>query len=357
MKSSRAGDSRPFGLSGLIGRPMKTIHVAPLFALLLFGPFAASETAAASPAREYLASIQPSPALQSFLDGAFAALSAADPKLSRTVIGIALLDLTDPDRPRLAHVHGDRPIYPASVVKFVYLMAAYAWREQGRLTIDPGLDAELSAMIRESSNQATQKVFARLTGTQPGPALGPDDYRDFRDRRLAVKRWLATLGIDDLHCVNPTYDGGGDLYGRDEQFLRDRSVAAMGGLPSRGNEYPNRQAMTAIGTVKLLALLATDRALDQADSLTVRLRMKRDPKEQPHLANRIAGGAKRVPGVEVYAKSGTWGPIYADAGIVHHPDGRQFALAVFTSANPPYRGDLIAELAYRATVHLFAAAS
>jgi hypothetical protein len=184
--------------------------------------------------------------------------------------------------------------------------------------------------------------------------LAPDAYRAFRDRRLAVKRWLETLGITDLHCVNPTYDGGGDLYGRDEQFLRDRTVG--GGLPSRGNGYPNRQAMTANGTVKLLALLATDRALDPADSLTVRLRMKRDPKEQPHLAHRIAGGAKRIPGVEVYAKSGTWGPIYADAGIVRHPDGRELALAVFTEASPPYRGEMIAELAYRAASYLFGAA-
>ena len=80
--------------------------------------------------------------------------------------------------------------------------------------------------------------------------------------------------------------------------------------------------MTAVGTVKLLALLATDRALSPADSETVRRRMRRDPIEQPHLAARIAGGAARLPGLEVYAKSGTWGPIYADAGIVRDAVGR-----------------------------------
>ena len=51
--------------------------------------------------------------------------------------------------------------------------------------------------------------------------------RDFRDRRLRVDAWLRTLGIDDLHCVNPTYDGGGDLFGRDVQFLaRPHGAAA-----------------------------------------------------------------------------------------------------------------------------------
>lgn len=305
----------------------------------------------ASAAREYLATVRPDPALQEFLDRSMGALRVGDRALQKAQVGVALLDLPKNGPPRLAHVGGDEAIYPASVVKFVYLMAAYRWQEEGRLTIDAGLDAELEAMIRASSNQATQKVFARVTGTTPGPALAPGEYRDFRERRLMVKRWLESLGIHDLHCVNPTYDGGGDIAGRDQQFLKDRNV--KGGLASGDGEYPNRQAMTAIGTAKLLALLATDRALTPEDSATVRRRMKRDPKQQPHLARRIAGGAARIPGLEVYAKSGTWGPNYADAGIVRGPDGRQFVLVVYTESQPAYRGELIAQLTYRAATHLF----
>ena len=85
----------------------------------------------------------------------------------------------------------------------------------------------------------------------------------------------------------------------------------------------------------------------------MRRRMRRDPVEQPHLAHRIAGGAARLPGLEVYAKSGTWGPIYADAGIVRQLDtGRQIAIAVFTEATPAYRGDFIAELTEQLARHL-----
>jgi beta-lactamase class A len=233
----------------------------------------------------------------------------------------------------------------------VYLMAVYAWQETGRFTLDPALDAEVTAMIRHSSNQATRRVFARLTDTEPGPELPPAAYREFRERRLAVKRWLESLGIPDLHCVNPTYDGNGDLFGRDQQFIRDPTVA--GASRRRNGEYPNRQAMTAVGTAKLLALLATDRALTSEDSAAVRARMRRDPAEQPYLAHRIAGGAKRLPGLEVYAKSGTWGPNYADAGIVRDARGRQFVLAVFTEGNPPYRGSAIADLTWRVAAHLF----
>jgi beta-lactamase class A len=238
------------------------------------------------------------------------------------------------------------------VVKFVYLMAAYAWQANGTRPIDPEMDRLLTAMIRDSSNQATREVFARLTGTEPGPALPASAYPAFRDRRLSVDRWLRTLGITDLHCVNPTYDGADDLFGRDRQFLADRTVAGADGEAE--GALANRNAMTAVGAAKLLALLATDRALTPEDSAAVRRRMRRDPAEQPYLAHRIAGGAARLPDLEVYSKSGTWGPIFADAGIVRHVSGRQMVLVVFTTSQPPYRGDFIAELTYRCAQRLLA---
>jgi hypothetical protein len=40
----------------------------------------------------------------------------------------------------LAQRHGEAPIYPASVIKFVYLMAAYARQEEGSFQIDPETD-------------------------------------------------------------------------------------------------------------------------------------------------------------------------------------------------------------------------
>ncbi len=332
-------------------RSFSRMAVAALLVGIASGRAAAAPPPPAAAAREWLATTRSAPELQTFLDRTMATLAGSDPALRRAKVGVALLDVPKAGPPRLAHVGGDQPIYPASVVKFVYLMATYRWQEDGRLAIDPALDAQLEAMIRASSNQATQKVFARLTATTPGPELPPHEYRVYRERRQVVKRWLRDLGIDDLHCVNPTYDGGGDLAGRDRQFLRDHTVT--GGLASDDGEYPNRQAMTAIGTAKLLGLLATDRVLTPEDSATVRRRMKRDPKQQPYLARRIAGGAAHIPGLEVYAKSGTWGPNYADAGIVRALDGHQFALVVFTEATPAYRGELIAQLTRRAAQYLF----
>jgi len=341
---------------------MRRVWSAGVLCLVLTTEALAADRTAGSTARRdppvpdpnaaaaFLATIRPSASLQSFLDQSVKEIAGTDPRLVEASPKIAVIDLRNPAAPVIADVHGSEKVYPASVVKFVYLMAAYAWQERGLVTIDAELDRELSEMIRESSNQATQKVFARLTGTEPGPELGEAEYAAFRERRLAIKRWVESLGIDDLHTVSPTYDGGGDLAGRDRQFLRDRTIT--GGLAARGGEYPNRQAMTASGTARMLALLATDRALAPEDSETVRRRMLRDIHEQPHLAHRIAGGAAPFSGTMVFSKSGTWGPIYADAGIVRDRNGRQFVLAFFTDANPPYRGEAIARLTRRLVEHL-----
>jgi beta-lactamase class A len=307
-----------------------------------------------SPAALWLKTLRPDETLQKTLDDSVEAARHADPSLKRQTIRVSLMDLPVGRPPTLAHWNGDLPVYPASVPKFAYLMAAYHWRDQGRLVIDRDLDRNLQAMVYSSSNRATQKVVSRLTDTEPGPRLEPEKYAEFVERRHAVKRWLRDLGITDLHLVHPTYDGGGDLYGRDEQFLEDEGID--GCLPDQRGEYRNRAAMTSDGTAELLALLATDRALSSKTSAEVRERMRRSTRKQSYLAYRIAGGAEAcgVDGVEVFAKTGTWGPIHADAGIVRAPSGRQLVVSVFIEGSPRYRGAFIAEITKAACRRVFA---
>jgi len=319
-----------------------------LFSALVPAPTlggAYAEEAAA--ARKFLASVQQDTGLQDLLDSTVNQLLSKDVRARKANLGIALMDLEPGRAPRLAHWNGNTPLYPASVVKFVYLMAAYAWEEQGKLRIDAALDRQLTAMIYKSSNGATQKVFRALTRTEPGPALAGGDYIDFRERRSTVKHWLESLGVTGIHSVHPTYDGGGDLHGRDLQLLKDADV--KGGIPNASGTLKNRQAMTAVGTAKLLALLASDLGLSQDNAAEVRRRMRRDPAKQPYQKHRIAGGALSAGAADVYSKTGTWGPIFADAGIMRGNTGRQLALAVFMDSKPAYRGDFIADLARACT--------
>jgi len=312
-------------------------------------------------ANAFLASIQPSPELQAQLDVVVKDLRVGDARLRQQIIRVAWLDLPPGSAggaaaPRLAHWNGDSPVYPASVPKFVYLMAAYAWRDEGRQEIDPAFEKQLRAMIYRSSNRATQRVVRRLTLTEPGERLSPEQYEEFVYRRHAVNRWLAQLGVDGLHMVHPTYDGGGDLHGRDLQFLEDKGVD--GALPNQNGPYFNRQAMTANASARLLALLAEDLALSPRSSREVREHMRRDTRKQPYLRYRIAGGVDPADETfEVFSKTGTWGPIYADAGIVRHTgDGHQLVVVAFLEAKPgskAYRGPFIAKLTRAAVKRVF----
>ena len=319
------------------------VCLACSFSTLVASVARADAPAASEPeARGFLASIQASSDLQAFLDETIKRLLASDPALRKQEVRVSVIDLPVDARPQQAGWNADAPVYPASVVKFVYLMAAFEWRDRGELEIDPAFDRALRSMIYRSSNRATQIVLRRLTQTRAGPRLEPEAYEQFAERRHRVHDWLDTLGIDELHTVHPTYDGGGDLHGRDLQFLKDKTVD--GSLPNQKGPYFNRQAMTADDTARLLALLAVDLALAPATSEEVRQRMRRDVEKQPYLARRITGGADRREDIEVYSKTGTWGPIFADAGIMRHASGHQLVLAVFIEGRPAYRGPFIARL-------------
>jgi len=325
----------------------RTLAIAAGLVGLVYA-FVASGSAADAPADGeprawgFLASIETPNDLQAFLDETMERLLASDAALRKQQVRVSVIQLPVTGRPQQAGWHGDSPVYPASVVKFVYLMAAFEWRDRGELEIDPAFDRALRNMIYQSSNRATQTVMRRLTGTTAGPRLDAKAYPEFRQRRHRVRDWLEDLGIEDLHTVHPTNDGGGDLYGRDLQFLEDRTVE--GSLPDQKGPYFNRLAMTADDTARLLALLAKDLALAPATSAEVRERMIRDTRKQPYLSRRIAGGTDLREDIEVYSKTGTWGPIFADAGIVRHASGEQLVVAAFIEGRPAYRGSFIAKL-------------
>jgi len=116
--------------------------------------------ALATDARPFLASITPSCELEERLVRDLAELR--EPELDGARIRIALLDLSDPAAPRSADIDGESPVYPASVVKFVYLMAAYRWQEEGRLVIEgvPGDTATTVVM----GGSGTEDVMVLPTG-------------------------------------------------------------------------------------------------------------------------------------------------------------------------------------------------
>lgn len=111
--------------------------------------------------------------------------------------------------PERAHYHpfgwnhrGERPIYPASVVKLFYLVAVHAWLAEGRLQRSEEIDRALVSMIRESSNDATNYLVDALTRTTGGLEVPSAALRRWLHRRQAVNRYFARWSWPEFAGIN-----------------------------------------------------------------------------------------------------------------------------------------------------------
>jgi hypothetical protein len=84
-------------------------------------------------------------------------------------LAVTLIDLDRPDRSRRGSYRGNTQIYPASVIKLFYLVAAHRWLEDGKLEDTAELRRAMRDMIVHSYNEATHYVIDLLTGTTIGP--------------------------------------------------------------------------------------------------------------------------------------------------------------------------------------------
>src|SRR5215216_5136491 len=116
-----------------------------------------------------------------------------DKKLREDELSITLIDLRDAQRPRTASFRGNERIYPASVVKLFYVVAAQRWLEDEKIQQTPELTRALRDMIVDSSNEATQYVIDVLTQTTSGYELPPKEMEEWQYKRNAINRYFSSL--------------------------------------------------------------------------------------------------------------------------------------------------------------------
>ena len=283
--------------------------------LLTLALAASAPCAAQGPAR---------PELQKVVDDAArAALARFKEKgLTEQQLAVTLLDVTDPQSPRAASFRGAEPIYPASVVKLFYLVAAHRWLEDGKLKESEELNRAMRDMIVDSSNDATHYIVDALSGVSNGAELSPSELRKWAEKRGVVNRYFASLGYrvgaGGINVVQKPWCEG--PYGRERQFL--------------GPKYENRNKLTTDATARLLADVATGRAVSAARSARMMELMKRDfagetkdPDDQAHGFTGIA----LTPGVRYWSKAGWTSTTRHDAAYLELPTGRRLVLVTFTT--------------------------
>ena len=265
---------------------------------------------------------KPDSALQSLVDRAAktALEKFKDKGLKEENLSITLIDLRDAQHPASASFRGNERIYPASVVKLFYLVAAHRWLEDKKIEDTPELRRALRDMIVESSNEATQYIVDVLTHTTGGYELPPKEMADWQEKRNAVNRYYTSLGYSNINVNQKTFCE--DAYGR-EKF-------------SRGPNGENRNKLTTDATARLLAEIVTHKVVSVAHSNQMMELLKRDysgtskdADDQGHGFTGIALQGRE--GVRLWSKAGWTSTTRHDAAYLEMPDGSRFVLVTFTT--------------------------
>ncbi|MEW6156492.1 MAG: serine hydrolase [Verrucomicrobiota bacterium] len=234
-------------------------------------------------------------------------------------LAATVLDLTAPQRLERGSFRGDVQIYPASVIKLFYLVAAHRWMEDGKLEETDELRRAMRDMIVDSSNEATHYIVDLLTDTTSGPELSTSEMERWYEKRNAVNRYFAALGYANINVNRKPWCEG--PYGREMQSIKLHK--------------PNhRNWLTTDATARLLAEIVTGKAISARRSAEMLKLMERDPfkpaVDPDDQAHGFTGPA--VPqGAKLWSKAGWTSETRHDAAYVELPDGRKLVLVIFTT--------------------------
>lgn len=246
----------------------------------------------------------------------------ADKKLQDNELSITLIDLRDPKRSVTASFHGNERVYPASVVKLFYLVAAHRWLEDKKIEQTPELTRALRDMIVDSSNEATQYVVDVLTHTTAGYELPPKEMEEWQQQRNAINRYFASLGYTNINVNQKTFCE--DAYGRERV--------------SRGPNGENRNKLTTDATARLMMEIVTGKAANATRTAAMMDLLKRDYSGSGSDADDQGRGFTGIAlqgraGYRLWSKAGWTSTTRHDVAYVETPDGAKFVLAIFTSGH------------------------
>ena len=241
-------------------------------------------------------------------------------KLEDKQLSITLIDLRDPAHPVTASFRGNERIYPASVSKLFYLVAAHRWLEDKKIEQTPELTRALRDMIVDSSNEATQYVVDVITHTTSGYELPPKEMEEWQYKRNAVNRYFAELGYTNININQKTFCE--DAYGRERV--------------SRGPNGENRNKLTTDATARLMMEIVTGKIVTPARTAQMMELLKREYSgksgDNDDQGTGFTGIAlKGREGYRLWAKAGWTSTTRHDVAYIEGPDGTKFVLATFTT--------------------------
>jgi len=234
------------------------------------------------------------PGLQAKLDRTLKSLGL-DSAVRKGKLGVALVDITNLDEPRVASANGDAMIYAASLPKIAILLGAFVEIQRGKMKLDEETRASLTRMIRNSSNADATAML----------------------NRVGKKRLLEILQSEDYHLYDPLVNGGlwvGKEYGKSPAYKRDPLHNLSHGA-------------TALQAARFYYLLETGQLVNA--KLTAEMKRMLG---NPGINHKFVKGLASHPEATIYRKSGSWSRWHADSAIVE-AEGHKYIL-VALAENP-----------------------
>ena len=217
-------------------------------------------------------------------------------------------------------INNKKMIYPASVVKLVYGLAAYYWIKKGSLLLTEEIIDAASKMLSFSSNNATSFLIDLLTGTTSGPCVEGELWENWKFQRNLINDWLYDLHWDELigiNCCQKTWDDG--PFGREKEFY--------------GYENQNRNVMTTDSAARVLEEIMIH--IDyQKNDLNLRNFLKRNLNKrflENDSLNQIDGflGAGLPENINLWSKAGLMSEVRHDSAWWINSQSLQTLLVVF----------------------------
>lgn len=260
-----------------------------IIALVLSLPAPASVVAASS---DSYPSLRESfdPRLQHGVEKSIDAL-ALRPAIDNKKLAVALVDITDTNKPRYAALNGDEMLYAASLPKIAILLGAFVQIEQGKMMLTSATTESLTRMIRMSSNTEATRML----------------------NRVGKQELIEILTSNRFRLYDPAVNGGlwvGKEYGKSPAYQRDPLHNLSHGA-------------TALQTARFYYLLETNRMLRADLSRQMKAMLG-----NPGIRHKFVKGLAKYPGVRVYRKSGSWRHWHADSAIVEAGKYKYIAVAL-----------------------------
>lgn len=230
------------------------------------------------------------PELQAALEETISDLGLAG-AAQKEDLAVALVDLSDAARPRVAMINGHEMFYAASLPKIAILLGAAVQLESGRLILDDALEQDLHDMIRVSGNESATRVLEQVGREELLEILQSPEY-SFYDREAGGGLWV------------------GKPYGPEPAYRRD---------PVDNQSH----GATAYQAARFYYLLHRRELVSPEQS-----EMMLDKLARPGIGHKFVKGLQSYEYRAIFRKSGSWREYHADSALVLAEDHAYIMIAL-----------------------------